>query len=72
MLIGDWIARWRHGQPALSTLTERVRWQALVPYLLGALSAWVSNKFGLGIAPLNGIVVALVLAWVFSARTRRA
>lgn len=71
MLIGDWIARWRGRRPALETLTEKVRWQAIVPYVLGSLSAWISNEFGIGIAPLNGIVVALVLAWWFSARSAR-
>ncbi|MGO2775016.1 MAG: cytosine permease [Brachybacterium tyrofermentans] len=71
VLIGDWIARWRGGQPELSTLTEKLRWQALVPYAAGALAAWGSNEFSIGIAPLNGIVVALVLAWAFGAHTGR-
>ncbi|MGP9747410.1 hypothetical protein [Brachybacterium sp. AOP29-B2-41] len=69
VLIGDWIARWRGGQPALETLSEKVRWQALVPYVLGCLIAWVSNQFGIGIAPLNGIMVALVAAWVLGRRS---
>lgn len=69
VLIGDWIARWRQGQPALETLTQKVRWQALAAYGAGALTAWASNASGWGIAPLNGIVVALVLAWVLGART---
>jgi cytosine permease len=30
--------------------------------------AWVSNEFGIGIAPLNGIVVALVGAWGLGVR----
>ncbi|WP_345076021.1 hypothetical protein [Brachybacterium paraconglomeratum] len=42
---------------------------ALVPHVLGSLSAWISNEFGIGVAPLNGIVVALVLARWFSARS---
>ncbi|MYM18542.1 cytosine permease [Brevibacterium sp. 5221] len=66
VLIGDWLARWRRGQPPVESLTERIRWQGLVPYALGSLAAWVSNTFALGIAPLNGIVVALVLAWALS------
>lgn len=53
VLIGDWIARWRAGQPALETLTEKVRWPALVPYVLGCVVAWVSNESGIGIAPLG-------------------
>lgn len=65
VIVGDWIARWRHSQPALDSLTERFRWQAFVPYLLGAAVAWLSNVNLWGIAPLNGIVVAGVLAWFF-------
>ena len=71
VLIGDWIARWRAGQPALETLTEKVRWQALVPYVAGCVVAWVSNEHGIGIAPLNGIVVALVGAWALGLRAGR-
>lgn len=71
VLIGGWIARWRGEQPALSTLTEKVGWQALVPYVLGCVVARVSNEFGLGIAPLDGIVVPLVLALVFGGRAGR-
>lgn len=71
MMIGDWFTRWRGGQPALSTLTLKVPWQALVPHVLGSLSAWILNEFGIGIAPLNGNVVPLVLAWWLSARARR-
>ena len=72
VLIGDWIARWRGGQPALEALTEKVRWQALVPYAAGCVVAWGSNEFELGIAPLNGIVVAMVMAWWFGVRSARA
>lgn len=36
------------------------------------LSAWISNEFGIGIAPLSGIVVALVLACWFSPRGTEA
>ena len=72
VLIGDWIARWRGGQPALEALTEKVRWQSLVPYAAGCVVAWGSNEFELGIAPLNGIVVAMVMAWWFGVRSARA
>lgn len=56
VLIGDLIARWRGELPALMTLTEEEWWRALVPYVLGSLSAWILNLCGIG------IVVALVLA----------
>jgi cytosine permease len=66
VIVGDWIARWRAGQPALSSLTGRIRWQAFVPYVLGAVVAWVSNELAWGVAPLNGILVSGVLAWVLA------
>lgn len=71
VLLGDWIARWRAGQPPLETLTGKVRWQAFLPYAAGSLAAWGSNQIALGIAPLNGILVAFVLAWIFGVQARR-
>lgn len=53
-LLSDLIARCRGGQPTLETLAEKLQWQALVPWVHGTLSAWASNEFGPGIAPLNG------------------
>ncbi|WP_241152900.1 cytosine permease [Neoactinobaculum massilliense] len=66
VIIGDWLARWRGGQPPVTTLTAAVRWQGFVPYLAGAALAWCSDQFGWGIAPLNGILMAAVLAWAAS------
>src|SRR5699024_6492792 len=71
VLIGDWVARWRAGQPALETRTEKLRWQARVPYVHGRVVAWGANAHGSGIAPLNGIVVALVGAWALGLRAGR-
>lgn len=63
VIIGDWIARWRKGQPAVSQVGVGVRWQGFVPYILGTLLAWYTNNAGIGIAPLNGIIAAMALAW---------
>ncbi|GAB3707168.1 cytosine permease [Mariniluteicoccus flavus] len=63
VLLGDWLARWRGGQPGVQHVTESVRWQAFLPYVVAVAVSWASNQFGWGIAPLNGILVALVLAY---------
>ncbi|WP_245851185.1 hypothetical protein [Brachybacterium vulturis] len=42
-----------------------------MPYMLGCVVAWVSNEVGIGITQLNGIVVALVMVWVFGVRSGR-
>ena len=70
MLIGDWLRSGRHGLPARETHTfARVRWTNLAAYAVGALAAWASGELGLGIPPLNGILVALAAAWLFPTLT---
>lgn len=65
MLIGDWLRSWRGGLPSReSHRFERLRWGNLAAYALGALAAWASGELAFGIAPLNGILVALVAAWL--------
>ena len=39
----------------------KVRWSAVISYLLGTLAAYLGNRTGIGIAPVNGIVVAAIL-----------
>lgn len=72
VVIGDWWARWRHGLPAGSTYSfPAVRWGNVAAYALGALAAWASDEWTWGIPPINGIVVAVVVALVLS-RVRSA
>lgn len=72
VVIGDWWARWRHGLPAGSTYSfPAVRSGNVAAYALGALAAWASDEWTWGIPPINGIVVAVVVALVLS-RVRSA
>lgn len=71
VLLGDHLARWRHGRPPPRELRgPALRWQGMVAYLVAATLAYVSNEYGWGIAPINGIVAALALAWVFGVTDR--
>ncbi len=73
VIIGDFLARWRHGMPPVhSHAFTAVRWEMLAAYALGALVAWGTGEGRLewGIPPVNGIVVALVAAMAASALTQ--
>ncbi|NED98265.1 cytosine permease [Phytoactinopolyspora alkaliphila] len=70
VIIGDWWARWRRGMPSPSEYAfPAVRWENIGAYALGALVAWASDEWGWGIPPVNGIVVAVLVA-VLAARLR--
>lgn len=66
VLLGDWLARWRGGQPSITAITQAFRWQGLAPYVIASIIAYISNELQWGIAPVNGIVVAAVLAFVLA------
>ena len=67
VIIGDFLARWRHGVPDVATHDfPAVQWGNVGAYALGSLVAWASQEFGWGIPPVNGILVALVAATVVS------
>src|SRR5690606_27589765 len=71
VIIGDWWARWRREMPAPSEIAlPAVRWENLGAYVLAAAVAWASEQWAWGIAPINGIVVAVLAALVVS-RFRR-
>lgn len=62
VLIGDWWRRWRHGVPDRATYAfVPFEWRCLAAYAVGCLAAWASDRASVGIPPLIGIVVALVL-----------
>lgn len=63
VIIGDWLARWRGGQPPITSIKEPLRWQGLVPYVVASVIAYVSSELEWGVAPVNGIVIAGVLAF---------
>jgi uncharacterized membrane protein (DUF106 family) len=39
----------------------KVRWSAVLSYLLGVLAAYFGKQTGIGIPPLNGIIVAALV-----------
>jgi cytosine permease len=59
VVIGDFLARWRHGMPATSTLPA-FEWRNLAVYVVAALAAWWSNEAEWFIPPVVGVVVAVV------------
>lgn len=73
-IIGDHLFTWRkHRLPDLATaVIPNVRWACVVAYLAGTAVAYWSNSAGLGIPPLQGIVVALLGVPVFDALFRAA
>ncbi|NDL60110.1 cytosine permease [Phytoactinopolyspora mesophila] len=67
VIVGDWWARWRRGLPDPSSYSfPAVRWENVAAYALGALVAKASDEWGWGIPPINGILVAVVLAVLFA------
>lgn len=67
IIIGDYFFVWKSKLPRMETLEfPNVRWSAVVSYLLGVLAAYLGNKMGIGIGPLNGIIVAAVLMPIIS------
>jgi cytosine permease len=66
-IIGDHLFTWRkHRLPSFEEAwIPNVRWAAVVAYLLGTAAAYFGNRAGIGIPPLQGILVALVGIPVF-------
>jgi cytosine permease len=66
-IIGDHLFTWRkHRLPEFDEAwIPNVRWASVVAYLLGTAAAYFGNRAGIGIPPLQGILVALVGVPVF-------
>lgn len=65
VLLGDHLARWTVGRPAPRDFVGPVvRWQGMVAYGVAALVAYISNERGWGVPPVQGILIALVLAYI--------
>ncbi|MFD9668197.1 cytosine permease [Rhodococcus sp. NPDC059968] len=60
VIIGDFLCRWRRGIPEDHT-PQPVYWRNLAVYAFATFLAWLSAEFEVGIPPLIGIVVAIVL-----------
>ncbi len=59
VVIGDFLARWRGGMPATSTLPG-LEWRNLAVYVVAALAAWASSEVEFFIPPVIGVVVAVL------------
>ena len=66
-IIGDHLFTWRkHRLPEFDEAwIPNVRWASVVAYLLGTAAAYFGNRAGIGIPPLQGILVSLVGVPVF-------
>ena len=64
VIIGDYIARWRRSQMPEGEDLPRFNWVNLGIYVIACVIAWFAGEMQLGIPPLIGVLVALVLALV--------
>lgn len=62
VIIGDYLARWRRTQMPMTEKLPRFNWVNLGIYAVSCALAWVAGEFGIGIPPVIGIAVALVLS----------
>ncbi|MDT9593221.1 cytosine permease [Nocardioides zeae] len=69
VIIGDFLARWRRGMPEGAPL-PRVDGLMLGSYAVASALAWGSDRIGVGIPPVVGILVAAALAYAVG-RARR-
>jgi cytosine permease len=61
-IIGDHLFTWRkHALPSFEDADiPNIRWAGVTAYLAGTAVAYFSNRAGIGIPPLQGIVVAMI------------
>jgi cytosine permease len=73
-LIGDHIFVWRkHALPSFEEVDlPAVRWSCVGAYALGTLAAYLTNRAGIGIPPLQGILVATLAVPVLESVLQRA
>jgi cytosine permease len=71
-IIGDHLFVWRGRElPDMEALPS-LRWSCISAYLIGTAAAYLSSRTGLGIPPLNGILVAVLAVPVMEAVFRAA
>lgn len=65
VIIGDVLANWRGGMPEPTRyVPPAVRWESIAVYAVATLIAWLTSRADILIAPINGIVVAVVGQYV--------
>lgn len=61
VIIGDYLANWRAGMPQpLEHRFVALRLDNLAVYAVATFAAWLSNRYGWFIPPVNGIVLAIL------------
>jgi cytosine permease len=71
-IIGDHLFVWRgRPLPDMDSLPA-LRWSCIMAYLLGTAAAYASSTLGVGIPPLNGILVAVLAVPVMEAVLKAA
>lgn len=72
-IIGDYLFVWKGNLPQLGRVEfKNVRYAPLAAYLTGTLAAYLGNRTGVGIPPLQGIVVAALCVPLFHSILRQA
>ena len=67
-IIGDYLFVWKGNIPNINKVEfKSVRVANLAAYLIGTLVAYLTNKFGIGIPPLQGIIAAALMVPVMNA-----
>lgn len=67
-IIGDYIFTWKMAVPNLKNMEFKTfRIANIAAYLIGTLVAYLTNKYGIGIPPLQGIIVSALMVPVMNA-----
>jgi len=59
VIIGDFLARWRHGLTGIDTLPA-LEWRNLAVYVVASFAAWLSDELAFFIPSVVGVVVAVL------------
>lgn len=71
VVIGDFLARWRHGMPGTTRLPG-FEWRNLAIYVIAAFAAWWSSEAEFFIPPVVGVLVAVAGVLAVQAARRPA
>ncbi len=61
IIMADFWLRHRGRFPQLSARLPAFNWAGVIAYVIGSATAYITSNAGIGIGPVNGILVAAVL-----------
>lgn len=70
VVIGDFVARWRHGVLVATSRLPAVEWRNIAVYVIASIAAWWSDEAEFFIPPIIGILVAVAGVLVVQAGRR--